>query len=165
MKQKQNKYTPEQRKRARDMNAQGFLLFHISEKLHIPRATVDAWVYNRENRHKDTPERREYLREYQRKWVQNRRQEALKGKKCSVCGSKEDLIFEGLTRMSSKGTKIHSFVSYSAEKRAEISKNVRIVCVIHTKRGTTTNKRREKLVKMRENVQKRYENELRQLKK
>lgn len=80
-------------------------------------------------------------REYQRKWIANRRATYLLGKVCIDCGTKEDLEFDHLDP-STKWK--HNFWSYSPKRiEAELEKCV-VRCKTHHLEKTLKNKETSK---------------------
>lgn len=71
------------------------------------------------------PDRREYLRNYQRQWVANRRAEFFRGKHCVLCGSSGRLELDHIFPAEKTS---HNIWSWSESRRnAEIAK-CRILC-------------------------------------
>lgn len=69
--------------------------------------------------------RREYLRDYQKKWLRNNRLAVLEGKSCVSCGGTERLEFDHIDPK----TKIsHSIWSWSKERRASELAKCQILC-------------------------------------
>lgn len=81
--------------------------------------------------------RKNYIREYQRKWLAARRQEAIEllGGKCKKCGNTENLEFDHIDRNSKLS---HSIWSWSYERRkAELDKCQLLCYSCHLTKSTS----------------------------
>ncbi len=103
-------------------------------------------------------------REFQRKWVAQRRAQFFIGKKCSECGSENELLLRGNRRKDGN----HSFFSCSYAKREQLLKKIRIICATcyggEVKIGTSMHARRDRIAKLRSEIGEKYLEQLKNTK-
>lgn len=88
-----------------------------------------------------TEHRRQYLRDYSRRWIAARRAAFFKGKRCCICGSRTRLELDH----KDPGTKVsHSIWSWSEKRRHEELKKCQVLCHrCHQVKSAAENKARQ----------------------